>query len=30
MYEQITGEPFKPGDEPIIKRIEKNLKTYAI
>ena len=28
--EQITGEKFKPGQEPIIPRIEKNLKPYAV
>ncbi len=26
MYEQITGETFAPGQEPIISRIEKNLR----
>lgn len=30
MYEQITGEKFMPGEEPILPRIERNLKTYAI
>lgn len=30
MYEQITGETFKPGEEPIAKRIEKNLRPYAV
>ncbi len=30
MYEQITGKKFIPGDEPIIPRIEKNLREYAI
>jgi phosphoribosylaminoimidazole-succinocarboxamide synthase len=30
MYEQITGEKFVPGDEPIVPRIENNLKPYAI
>ena len=30
MYEQITGKAFKPGKEPILPRIEKNLKEYAI
>ena len=30
MYEQITGKAFKPGKEPILPRIEKNLKSYAI
>lgn len=29
MYEQITGEKFMPGDEPILARIENNLKEYA-
>lgn len=29
MYEQITGEDFRPGEEPIIPRIERNLKDYA-
>lgn len=30
MYEQITGETFVPGEEPILPRIERNLKAYAI
>lgn len=30
MYEQITGEKFAPGATPVIPRIEKNLKKYAI
>jgi len=30
MYEKITGEKFKPGQEPIIPRIEANLKQYAV
>jgi phosphoribosylaminoimidazole-succinocarboxamide synthase len=30
MYEQITGEKFNPGAEPIIPRMESNLKQYAI
>lgn len=30
MYEQMTGEKFKPGEEPIVPRIEKNLKQYAV
>ena len=30
MYEQITGEKFVPGEQPIEARMEKNLKTYAI
>ena len=29
MYEQITGESFTPGAEPILPRIQKNLKPYA-
>jgi len=29
MYEQITGETFKPGEEPIIPRIERNVRPYA-
>jgi len=29
MYEKITGMTFVPGEQPIIPRIEKNLKTYA-
>ncbi len=29
MYEQITGEKFKPGKEPILPRIEKNLRAIA-
>ncbi len=29
MYEQITGGKFVAGDEPIISRIERNLKSYA-
>ncbi|HTR18845.1 MAG TPA: phosphoribosylaminoimidazolesuccinocarboxamide synthase [Candidatus Paceibacterota bacterium] len=29
MYEQITGSTFKPGKEPILARIERNLKAYA-
>ena len=29
MYEQITGKKFIAGEEPIIPRIEKNLKHYA-
>lgn len=29
MYEQITGEQFFPGTEPMIPRIERNLKQYA-
>ena len=30
MYEQITGNAFVPGEEPIIPRLEKNLQTYSI
>jgi len=30
MYEQITGKKFVPGTEPIVARIEKNLKPYAL
>lgn len=30
MYEQITGEKFAPSREPILPRIERNLKQYAI
>ncbi|HWP61106.1 MAG TPA: phosphoribosylaminoimidazolesuccinocarboxamide synthase, partial [Candidatus Paceibacterota bacterium] len=30
MYEQITGEKFVPGAEPIIPRIDANLKSYAV
>jgi hypothetical protein len=30
MYEQITGESFLPGGEPMVQRIEKNLQPYAI
>jgi phosphoribosylaminoimidazole-succinocarboxamide synthase len=30
MYEQITGERFVPGEQPMIPRMEKNLKSYAI
>ncbi len=30
MYEQITGEKFIPGEQPIIPRMERNLKQYAI
>jgi phosphoribosylaminoimidazole-succinocarboxamide synthase len=29
MYEQMTGQTFVPGEEPIAPRIEKNLKAYA-
>lgn len=29
MYEQITDEKFVPGEEPIIPRIERNVKQYA-
>ena len=30
MYEQITGKKFVPGDQPIIPRIERNLRPYAL
>ena len=30
MYEQITGEKFIPGEQPIISRLEKNLQTYRV
>ena len=30
MYEQITDGKFVPGGTPIIPRIERNLKSYAI
>ena len=30
MYEQITGKPFVPGEEPIASRIARNLKPYAL
>jgi len=30
MYEKITGETFTPGEQPIIPRMETNLKSYAI
>jgi len=30
MYEQITRTTFTPGAEPILPRIERNLKQYAI
>ena len=30
MYEQITGKMFKLGETPVIQRIERNLKQYAI
>ena len=30
MYEQITGEKFVPGERPIIQRIERNLKQFAV
>ncbi len=29
MYEQITGQDFRPGEEPVIPRIEGNLRSYA-
>lgn len=30
MYEQITGQKFVPGEEPVLPRIERNLKSFAI
>ena len=30
MYEQITGDKFMPGEQPIIPRMEANLKSYGI
>ncbi len=30
MYEQITGSKFEAGEEPIIPRMERNLRQYAI
>lgn len=30
MYEQITGKKFAPGETPIIVRMEKNLRPYAL
>ncbi|MCR4325755.1 MAG: phosphoribosylaminoimidazolesuccinocarboxamide synthase, partial [Patescibacteria group bacterium] len=30
MYEQITGTKFASGEEPIIPRIERNLKAYNV
>src|SRR3989344_1487359 len=30
MFEQITGAPFVHGELPIIPRLERNLKTYAV
>jgi len=30
IYEQITGTTFVPGDQPIIPRMERNLKPYTI
>jgi len=30
MYEQITGEKFMPGEQPIIPRIERNLSNYSV
>ncbi|RJQ33970.1 phosphoribosylaminoimidazolesuccinocarboxamide synthase [Candidatus Parcubacteria bacterium] len=30
MYEKITGEKFVPGEEPVLARLEKNLKSYAV
>lgn len=29
MYEQLTGSAFAPGEEPILARIEQNLRAYA-
>jgi phosphoribosylaminoimidazole-succinocarboxamide synthase len=29
MYEQVTGQAFEPGEEPIVARIEKNLRPFA-
>lgn len=30
MYEQITGQTFVPGEQPIEPRIERNLRSYAL
>lgn len=30
MYEQITGKPFRPAEQPIAARIAGNLKAYAL
>jgi phosphoribosylaminoimidazole-succinocarboxamide synthase len=30
MYEQLTGKTFQPGEEPILPRIERNLRAYAM
>lgn len=30
MYEQITGQKFVPGEQPILPRMERNLKPYAV
>jgi len=30
MYEQITGEKFVPGELPVIPRIERNLRQFAV
>ena len=30
MYEQITGTKFEPGETPVIPRMERNLKPFAI
>ena len=30
MYEQITGKKFVPGGEPIIPRMERNLKQFSL
>lgn len=30
MYEQMTGERFVPGEQPVLARMERNLQAYAI
>ena len=30
IYEQITGEKFVPGEQPILDRIERSLRQYAL
>ena len=30
MYEKITGRSFEPGEEPIIPRIERNLRKFSV
>lgn len=30
MYEQLTGKGFKPGETPLLARIEKNLSAYTV